>query len=111
MPRTAGPRAGRPRPGAEGELRLPRRDPALPERHPGHLGDLPVRPEDGLPIRPAEPSKRPVGPGGELRVEGEAVDTAGCQYRGLDRFVKVSYVQPGIDLSYIGPSGTHTFDW
>ena len=31
-----------------------------------------------------------------LRVAGEEVDTAGYQYCGLDRFVTVSYVQPGI---------------
>ena len=45
-----------------------------------------------------------------LRVAGEEVDTAGYQYCGLDRFVKASYVQPGIELSYIDPSGTNGGD-
>jgi len=40
-----------------------------------------------------------------LRVGGESSDLVTYKYCGLDRFVKVVYARPGVDLSYIIPGG------
>jgi len=40
-----------------------------------------------------------------LRLADEAADLVSYPYCGLDRFVQVKYVQPGVDLTYIDPGG------
>ena len=47
---------------------------------------------------------------GSLRAVGEPADFADYQYVGIDRFVKVSYVQPAVNLSYINPDGLNAGD-
>jgi hypothetical protein len=44
-----------------------------------------------------------------LRLAGENEDLVNYLYCGLDRFVKVGYVQPGVELTYIkdGAGTTH----